>query len=159
MENQSIIHVNSLKCYALIDSGSMVSTVSDHVLKLMKPVPVVKNLEEFQLSVSVAGGSKLPYSGYVEVEVQIPFIQNDPICIPMLVVPKSDLSDRVPVIVGTNILRICHEKLDCLDEEVKIPKQWNTAFLSLHKNSGVVRSSNRHPLTLQPSSYDSFWYG
>ena len=116
----------------------MVSTVSDHVLKLMKPVPVVKNLEEFQLSVSVAGGSKLPYAGYVE--VQIPFIHNDSICIPLLVVPKSDLSDRVPVIVGTNILRVCHEKLDCLDEEVKIPKQWNTAFLSLLENSGVVRS-------------------
>jgi hypothetical protein len=57
-----------------------------------------------------------------------------------LVVPKFDLSDIVPVIVGTNILRVCHEKLDCLDEEVKIPKkQWKTAFLSLHNNSGVVR--------------------
>ena len=75
MENQSIVHVNSLKCYALIDSGSMASTVSDHVLKLMKPVPVAKNLEEFQLSVSVAGGSKLPYSGYVEVEVHIPLFR------------------------------------------------------------------------------------
>jgi hypothetical protein len=41
-------------------------------------------------------------------------------------------------IVGTNILRICHEKLECLDEEAKIPKQWNTAFLSVHNNSGVV---------------------
>jgi hypothetical protein len=71
----------------------------------------------------------------------------------MLVVPKSDLSDRVPVIVGTNILRICHEKLECLDEEDKISKQWNTAFLSLHNNSGVVRSSNRRPLTLHPSSF------
>jgi hypothetical protein len=89
----------------------------------------------------------------VEVEVHIPFIQNDPICVPMLVVPKSDLSDRVPVIVGTNILRICHEKLEYLDEEVKIPKQWNTAFLSSHNNSGVVRSSNRRPLTLHPSSF------
>jgi hypothetical protein len=56
MENHSIVHVNSWKCYAPIDIGSMVSTVSDHVLKLMKPVPVVKNIEEFQLSVSVAGG-------------------------------------------------------------------------------------------------------
>jgi hypothetical protein len=82
----------------------MVSTESDHVLKLIKPVPVDKNIEEFQLSVSVAGGWKLPYSGYVE--VQIPFIQNDPICIPMLDVPKSNLSDRVPVIDGTNILRV-----------------------------------------------------
>jgi hypothetical protein len=37
---------------------------------------------------------RLPYCGYVEVEVHIPFIQNDPICVPMLVVPKSDLSDK-----------------------------------------------------------------
>jgi hypothetical protein len=51
MENQSIVHVNSLKCYALIDSRSMVSTVSAHVLKLMKTIPVVKHLEDFQLSV------------------------------------------------------------------------------------------------------------
>jgi hypothetical protein len=42
--------------------------------------------------------------------------------------------------------------LDCLDEEVKIPKQCNTACISLNKNYGVVRSSNRRPLTLQPSS-------
>jgi uncharacterized protein YfaT (DUF1175 family) len=37
--------------------------------------------------------------------------------------------------------------------EAKIPKQWNTAFLSVHNNSGVVRSSNRRPLTLHPSSF------
>lgn len=49
MENQSVIHVNSYKCKALIDSGSMISTVSDHVLRLMKPVPVVKALSEFHL--------------------------------------------------------------------------------------------------------------
>jgi hypothetical protein len=58
----------------------------------MKTVPVVKHLEDFQLSVSVAGGSKLPYSGYVEVEVHIPFIQNDPICVPMLVMRKDAMS-------------------------------------------------------------------
>jgi hypothetical protein len=41
----------------------------------MKKVPVVNNLEEFQLSDDVAGGSKLPYSGYVEVEVHIPLFR------------------------------------------------------------------------------------
>jgi hypothetical protein len=73
----------------------------------MKKVPVGNNLEEFQLSDDVAGGSKLPYSGYVEVEIQIPFIQNGPICIPILVVPKSDLSDRVPVIFGFPFRQSC----------------------------------------------------
>ena len=40
----------------------------------------------------------------------------------------------------------------CLDDKVKIPKRWNIAFLSLHKNYGVVRSSNRRSLALLPSS-------
>lgn len=106
VENQSVVVVNSLECKALIDSGSMVSTISDHVLRNMKPVPEVKNLKEFQLSVSVAGGTKLPYSGYVEVEVKLPFLRDNPFFVPMLVVPMSDYSKKVPVIVGTNILRL-----------------------------------------------------
>ena len=36
---------------------------------------VVKDLDEFELSVRFAGGSKLSYIGYVDVEVQIPFLQ------------------------------------------------------------------------------------
>ena len=42
--------------------------------------------------------------------------------------------------------------LECLDEEVYIPKNWNTAFISLHNNYCVVRSLNMCPLTLQSSS-------
>ncbi|VDI45425.1 Hypothetical predicted protein [Mytilus galloprovincialis] len=155
MENQSIIQVNSMKCKALIDSGSMISTVSDHVLKLMKPVPEVKDLDDFELSVSVAGGSKLPYIGYVEVEVQIPFLPGESFYVPMLVVPRSDYTNKVPVIVGTNILRLGMELVHCLDDDdISIPKQWDVAFSSIQDNSsGVVRSSNRRPFKLFPSSY------
>lgn len=71
----------------------------------------------------------------------------------MLVVPRSDYSEKVPVIVGTNILRLCMDRVDSCEEEVKIPKQWNVAFSSLQgNNSGVVRSSNKRPLKLLPSS-------
>ncbi|CAG2226862.1 unnamed protein product [Mytilus edulis] len=153
MENQSIIQVNSMKCKALIDSGSMISTVSDHVLDLMKPVPEVKDLDDFELSVSVAGGSKLPYIGYVEVEVQIPFLPGESFYVPMLVVPRSDYTNKVPVIVGTNILRLGMEVVHCLDDDISIPKQWDVAFSSIQDNSsGVVRSSNRRPFKLFPSS-------
>ncbi|CAG2226845.1 unnamed protein product [Mytilus edulis] len=153
MENQSIIQVNSMKCKALIDSGSMISTVSDHVLKLMKPVPEVKDLDDFELSVSVAGGLKLPYIGYVEVEVQIPFLPGESFYVPMLVVPRSDYTNKVPVIVGTNILRLGMELVHCLDDDISIPKQWDVAFSSIQDNSsGVVRSSNRRPFKLFPSS-------
>ena len=153
MENQSIIQVNSTKCKALIDSGSIITTVSDHVLKLMKPVPVVKDLDEFELSASVAGGSKLPYIGYAEVEVQIPFLQGESFYVPMLVEPMSDYTEKVPVIVGTNILRLGMELVHCLDDDISIPKQWDVVFSSIQDNSSrVVRSSNRHPFKLFPSS-------
>ncbi|CAC5391265.1 unnamed protein product [Mytilus coruscus] len=97
--------------------------VSDHVLKLMKPVPVVIDLEEFELSVSVAGGSKLPYICYVEVKVHIPFLQGEPFYVPMLVVPRSDYTEKVPVIVGTNILRLGMELVHCPGDNISIPKQ------------------------------------
>ncbi|CAC5391254.1 unnamed protein product [Mytilus coruscus] len=71
----------------------------------------------------------------------------------MLVVPRSDYTDKVPVIVGTNILRLGMELVHCLDDDISIPKQWDVAFSSIQDNSsGVVRSSNKRPFKLFPSS-------
>jgi hypothetical protein len=54
---------------SLLDSGSMVSTISVATLKSMHPPPDIKTLDGFTLSVKVAEGSPLPYLGYVEVSI------------------------------------------------------------------------------------------
>ena len=87
---------------SLLDSGSMVSTISVATLKSMHPPPDIKTLDEFTLSVKVAEGSPLPYLGYVEISVTF---QSDNMMVLLLVVPETDYIKSVPVVIGTNILR------------------------------------------------------
>jgi hypothetical protein len=85
---------------SLLDSGSMVSTISVATLKSMHPPPNIKTLDEFTLSVKVADGSPLPYLGYVEVSISVTF-QSDNMMVLLLVVPETDYNKSVPVVIGT----------------------------------------------------------
>ena len=52
--NEAEVEINGCKCKALVDSGSMISTISESVLKNLNPVPEILSLKNFLLSVSVA---------------------------------------------------------------------------------------------------------
>ena len=71
--NEAQVEIHGCKCKALVDSEPMISTISESVLKNLNPVPEILSLQNFSLSASVASSEKLPYSGYVEVELKIPF--------------------------------------------------------------------------------------
>jgi hypothetical protein len=66
----------------------------------MHPPPNIKTLDEFTLSVKVAEGFPLPYLGYVEVSISVTF-QSDNMMVLLLVVPETDYSKSVPVVIGT----------------------------------------------------------
>ena len=51
---ESIVYVNKIKCMALLDSGSMASTISVATLMSMHPPPDIITLNEFTLSVKVS---------------------------------------------------------------------------------------------------------
>jgi transposase InsO family protein len=86
---------------ALLDTGSMISTISEtYCRKLgLRVLP----LDEL-ITVEAAGGHKLPYLGYTEVNLELP----DPIRMStdalFLVVPTTKYHERVPVLIGTNVL-------------------------------------------------------
>ena len=63
--NVAEIDVNGYTCKALLDSGSMISTISELVLRKLNLVLEILSLENFMLFSSVASGDKLPYTGYV----------------------------------------------------------------------------------------------
>ena len=65
----------------------------------------LQSLKEFQLDIEGAGGHKLPYSGYIEVDLIVPGITNPVSCL-MLVVPDTRYAQKVPVILGTNVLEL-----------------------------------------------------
>jgi hypothetical protein len=70
-------------------------------------------------------GSPLPYLGYVEVSISVTF-QSDNMMVLLLVVPETDYSKSVPVVIGTNILRPIKSSVS--DSHVKVPHNSFTSF-------------------------------
>ena len=84
--------------------------MKDTFKKHLNPVPEIRNLDK--LDVKCADGQSLQYKGYVAVDVQSIFSENqeDYPPFPLLVVPKIDYHEKVPVIVGTNIISFLRER-------------------------------------------------
>ena len=104
--NESDVIVNNISTKALLDTGSTVSTVSEHFYK-NKLTDVVLNPLDVILKIECADGQQLPYLGYIEVEIEAigAGIQKKQPCL-LLVVPDSDYNSQVPLLLGTNVLTI-----------------------------------------------------
>ncbi|CAG2217256.1 unnamed protein product [Mytilus edulis] len=94
---------------------------------------------------------QLPYHGYVEVNIKVPF-HTESMMVPLLVVPETDYNRSVPVIIGTNVLRPIKSTLTC-DSQVNIPREWETAFSAMDASiTSLVKSTNRRPIKVSPMS-------
>ena len=106
-------------CQALLDTGSMVSTVTyslSHQLKLdIHPM-------DHLLRVEGVGGQMLQYMGYVIATVQLPDI-NQEVDAMVLVVPDIGYNCTTPVLIGTNILQHLHSS-----ESVQHEYPWGSVF-------------------------------
>lgn len=150
--NESEIFINDFRSKALIDSGSMISTISSSVLNRLKPVPEIKDLSNLGLTVNVAGGATLPYLGYVEVKIKVNFISSEDIFVPLLVVNATEYNKNVPVVVGTNIIKI-YQAYMSKGHGKGVPKEWNLAFKSMTDQViGKVRSTKKSSIKLKPMS-------
>lgn len=144
--NESIININKVPTSALIDSGSMISTCTEEFLEQLRPKPEILPLEDFELEIKVAGGYSLPYKGYTFVEVTVPFLSNEELNVPMLVVPQTEYNKMIPVVVGTNIIR---QFSDIPSETKKVASAWKVAINAIcSKQAGTVKTTNK--ITLQP---------
>ena len=111
--NETDIQINGHKTTALLDTGSTISTVSEHFYSNhLKAVdcPLLP-LENF-LHIEGAGGHSLPYTGYIEADIQIPGITDgNGLTSLFLVVPNTSYNSSVPFLIGTNILTHLMDKL------------------------------------------------
>ena len=102
-ETEILISGNSTT--ALIDTGSNVSTLSKTFYDNYLQDKPIHPIEEF-VNIECADGNSLSYLGYIETEIEplgIPNSQPQP-CL-FLIVPESNYSKTVPVLLGTNIIR------------------------------------------------------
>lgn len=104
------------------------------------------------MTVNVAGGATLPYLGYVEVKIKVNFISSEDIFVPLLVVNATEYNKNVPVVVGTNIIKI-YQAYMSKGHGKGVPKEWNLAFNSMTDQViGKVRSTKKSSIKLKPMS-------
>lgn len=148
--NEIMIEIQSEKMNALIDSGSMVSTISLTGYKSLENQPELKTLSNLGLEVSVADGSLLQYKGYIECTLKIPFLDIE-FFVPMLVVQDTEFNKKCPIIIGTNVLRICRNVLNNKISGTCIPLQWQRALDTLKCQSYHVRSMCKRSVIIEPN--------
>ena len=107
--NEADIRVDDINCRALLDTGSMVTTMVEWFCKKHFKEAIIP-LENI-IQVKSAGGHSLPYLGYVEAVVELPNCLPCPV--PILVVPEDSYNCSVPVLVGTNVLDTIVDNWDC----------------------------------------------
>lgn len=103
--NESEIMVENTRTKGLIDTGSMVTTISEKFHQSLNQVPSLYPLEDFELDIRCASGEQLPYSGYTELNIRVPLLSDKAFPILALVVEDTDYHDQVPLVIGTNLIR------------------------------------------------------
>ena len=145
-DNVSEIYIEGVQANCLVDTGSSISTISEDFVKLLDPKPIVHDVTELGLQVNVANGETLNFLGCIEANVCVPFLKDTTVPELFLVVPMTEYNHKVPIIVGTNIIREC--KMASSDTET-VPLAWQTAFKAIcSKRVGVVKTTAK--VTLQP---------
>ena len=123
--NESFIFINGQKCTALIDTGSVVTAICEEFYNSMNPRPELRDMSNFDLNITGASGSSIPYIGYIEAQVSMSDIDHDPLTVPILIVSTTRFSGQVPIIVGTNIIAAFKNHGN---GTASVPSAWNNAF-------------------------------
>ena len=127
-ENTSDIIVENVRTVGLVDTGSAIRTVSEDFLNKISPKPHTFSLEEFELEVKVADCRTLPYTGCIEATVKLPFSEAN-IDTLLLVVPTTEYSKKVPLIIGMNVINRLKPQVS---ENEEAPQAWQSAAHSAY---------------------------
>jgi len=138
--NETFVMVDGVAALALIDSGSQVSCISQSFHDKHLPHHEINPLEHL-IHIESAGGSSLPYSGYVEVDLTLPGkVLGEDKVLPsiFLVTPDTHYNSHCPVLIGTNIIAVCYAQHNNFLVEEHLPSAWKVAFLCISDGSGKV---------------------
>ena len=102
-ESESDISICGVTTRGLIDSGSMVSSISQWFYESINPTPELRNISDFGLKITAANGEKIPYIGYI-LAVSVSHFGTLVDEIPILVVSNTAYNRKVPSLIGTNII-------------------------------------------------------
>ena len=156
-----MLEVEGQRCNALLDTGSMVSTISETFYQDHLSHIELRPLEDI-LQVEGAAGHRMPYNGYIKVDIKIPETGDVQTAL-LLVVPSTAFHRSTPILLGTNVIRYCLEKLKegsgSTSTRKDIPSAWEivhrciTAYEKQRKRTngeaGIVKSAASSIVVLQ----------
>jgi transposase InsO family protein len=131
--------LDSVPCLGLLDTGSMVTTLSEqfyHANLAHLPVNSIETL----VDIKCANGQSLPYLGYIEVEITPRQDLNSMHAHSALViiVPHTEYHNKVPLVIGTNFIQpyeeACRTAASLAGTDVF--STWATAFNAVYQACG-----------------------
>lgn len=107
------VFLEGVECESIMDTGSQVTTISESFHKSHLSHLPIRPIHAL-LEIEGAGGQHVPYLGYIEVCVTFPQSitgQEEELVALALVVPECNFNNRVPLLIGTNVLFQLHDNL------------------------------------------------
>ena len=122
------------------------------------------------LKVEGASGQAIPYLGYIEIDISFPKEVSGQVeshSVLALIVPDTEYNRRVPLIIGTNLIKLCRDK--CKNkcgvrflQKMDIPTPWRLAYryltvqsqshaCSIDFESVPIKSEKHHAVTVKPN--------
>ena len=131
--NEVSLFVNDKQVLALLDTGSMVSTMASSLCSLLNLSiqPLGK-----MFRIKGAGGHDIPYLGIVEAAIRCSKVDMASVPVVLLMVPDTEYHSRVPVLLGTNILSLMKGKVPAEDFV------WRNTFAMLARHQAVVENAS-----------------
>lgn len=109
--NEGEVEINGIKCRALIDSGSQISSIT-HSFWHNHPDLQKQNLQPSKITIEGAAAQNVPYYGVLQIQLKV--FGEDWMTVPTFVVPDSEYRSSVPLLIGTNVIRASKSHLQAV---------------------------------------------
>ena len=139
------IVMSGKKCSVLLDTGSQVSTITDAYVAnhphLQAQVP-----QQTSVTIQGAGGQPVPHSGVIFVDVEV--LGRTVPRVPMFIVPVTEFRQKIPGLIGTNVLRASRDALHTrygrgfLAKVQQMSETWYSAIQCVNSDGSDLAKKN-----------------